>query len=257
MQTPEVVVFDLGKVLLDFDYDIAIRRFAERSDVGIDKVRELINSSVQYDYESGKITTDEFFSYVRNGAGFQGGRSEFVDFFSTVIIKDKKSVMKDLPDNVKGQYEITVNGKIIQIPNVYIKEFNSGYQTWKQNKFIGGGIKSFRKNCAHSGKSLNILNCSTHPHNYYLEILSELGIIGFVLLIFIFSKVFYDILIKRYMSEYRFKKNDIIIPFMFLLFLEIFPIRTTGSFFTTANATYIFLLMAITIALFQSNDKKI
>ena len=29
---PEVVVFDLGKVLLDFDYDIAIRRFSERSD---------------------------------------------------------------------------------------------------------------------------------------------------------------------------------------------------------------------------------
>ena len=85
MQTPEVVVFDLGKVLLDFDYDIAIRRFAERSDVGIDKVRELINSSVQYDYESGKITTDEFFSYVRNGAGFQGGRSEFVDFFSDIF----------------------------------------------------------------------------------------------------------------------------------------------------------------------------
>ena len=85
MQTPEVVVFDLGKVLLDFDYDIAIRRFTERSNVGIDKVRELINSSVQYDYESGKITTDEFFSYVRNGAGFQGGRSEFVDFFSDIF----------------------------------------------------------------------------------------------------------------------------------------------------------------------------
>ena len=85
MQTPEVVVFDLGKVLLDFDYDIAIRRFAERSDVGIDKVRELINSSVQHDYESGKITTDEFFSYVRNGAGFQGGLSEFVDFFSDIF----------------------------------------------------------------------------------------------------------------------------------------------------------------------------
>ena len=85
MQTPEVVVFDLGKVLLDFDYDIAIRRFTERSNVGIDKVRELISSSVQYDYESGKITTDEFFSYVRNGAGFQGGRSEFVDFFSDIF----------------------------------------------------------------------------------------------------------------------------------------------------------------------------
>ena len=59
------------------------------------------------------------------------------------------------------------------------------------------------------------------------------------------------------MSDYRFKKNDIIIPFMFLLFLEIFPIRTTGSFFTTGNATYIFLIMAITIALSQSNDNKL
>ena len=44
---PKVVVFDLGKVLLDFDYDIAIRRFAKRSDAEIDKVHELINSSVQ------------------------------------------------------------------------------------------------------------------------------------------------------------------------------------------------------------------
>ncbi len=82
---PEVVVFDLGKVLLDFDYDIAIRRFSERSDAGIDKVHELINSSVQYDYESGKITTDEFFAYVKDGAGFQGDRSEFIDFFSDIF----------------------------------------------------------------------------------------------------------------------------------------------------------------------------
>ncbi|MEE2614299.1 MAG: HAD-IA family hydrolase [Verrucomicrobiota bacterium] len=82
---PEVVVFDLGKVLLDFDYDIAIRRFSERSDAGIDKVHKLINSSVQYDYESGKITTDEFFAYVKNGAGFQGDRSEFIDFFSDIF----------------------------------------------------------------------------------------------------------------------------------------------------------------------------
>ena len=75
---PKVVVFDLGKVLLDFDYDIAIRRFAKRSDAEIDKVHELINSSVQYDYESGKLTTEDFFEYVQEGAGFQGDRAEFI-----------------------------------------------------------------------------------------------------------------------------------------------------------------------------------
>ena len=82
---PELVVFDLGKVLLNFDYSIAIRRFSERSDAGIEEIKELVNSSVQYDYESGKITTDEFFEYVKNGARFLGDRSEFVDFFSDIF----------------------------------------------------------------------------------------------------------------------------------------------------------------------------
>ena len=36
---------------------------------------------------------------------------------------------------------------------------------------------------------------------------------------------------------------------MFLFFSEIFPIKTTGSFFTTGNSSYIFLLMAITVGL--------
>ena len=126
----------------------------------------------------------------------------------------------------------------------------------EKNKFIGGGIKSFRKNCQNSGLSFNILNCNTHPHNYYLEILSELGIIGFVLLVVIFFKVFLDSL-KKVIFNDNLGKNSIIVPFMFLFFLEIFPIRTTGSFFTTGNATYIFLVMAITIALSRSNDKKI
>ena len=181
---------------------------------------------------------------------------ESIDFFSTIIIKDKKSKIIEIPGNVKGQYEVTVNGKLIQIPNNYIKEFNSGYQTWLNNKYIGGGIKSFHKNCQKSGISFNILNCSSHPHNYYLEILSEIGIIGLIILIIIFSKIFYDNLIKRNMFEYSLEKNGLILPFIFLFLLEIFPIRTTGSFFTTGNATYIFLVMSITIALSISDGKK-
>tara|TARA_B100001559_G_scaffold31516_1_gene24076 strand:- start:1986 stop:3356 length:1371 start_codon:yes stop_codon:yes gene_type:complete len=180
---------------------------------------------------------------------------ESINFFSTIIIKDKKSKIVDL-GNVEGQYEITVNGKLIQIPNNYIKELNSGYQTWLKNKYIGGGIKSFHKNCQVSGKSFNILNCSSHPHNYYLEILSEIGIIGLILLIVIILKIFINNLINKNMFSYSLEKHDIIIPFIFLFLLEVFPIRTTGSFFTTGNATYIFLVMAITIALSPSNDKK-
>ena len=50
------------------------------------------------------------------------------------------------------------------------------------------------------------------------------------------------------------KENKLIIPFLFLFFVEIFPIKTTGSFFTTGNATFIFLLMAITVGLSRKQN---
>ena len=84
-QRPSVVVFDLGKVLVDFDYSIVVRRFANRSEVGLERVQELVNSPIQFDYESGKMTTDEFFAIVRDGAGFLGDRAEFVEIFADIF----------------------------------------------------------------------------------------------------------------------------------------------------------------------------
>ena len=84
-QRPSVVVFDLGKVLVDFDYSIAIRRFADRSEAGLERVQELVNSPIQFDYESGKMTTDEFFATLRVGAGFLGDRAEFVEIFADIF----------------------------------------------------------------------------------------------------------------------------------------------------------------------------
>ena len=84
-------------------------------------------------------------------------------------------------------YRITGVGKDLSYdkrPN-YIHEFDSGIGTFKLNKYFGGGIKSFRFNCP--GREIKNINerttCNMHPHNYYLEILTDLGIVG--LLIFI------------------------------------------------------------------------
>ena len=43
--------------------------------------------------------------------------------------------------------------------------------------------------------------------------------------------------------------NKIIIAFIFLFIAEIFPINSTGSFVTTGNPTYLFLLIGILIGL--------
>ncbi len=85
MIEPSVVVFDLGKVLVDFDYCIAVRRFAERSEAGMEQIQRLVDSPIQDGYESGNITTDEFFEAIRDGAGFRGDRVEFVSIFADIF----------------------------------------------------------------------------------------------------------------------------------------------------------------------------
>ena len=139
--------------------------------------------------------------------------------------------------------EIFIYGSEPKITNTYLNEFNSGYLVWKLNPFIGGGLGSFYINCT---KILPL--CNSHPHNFYLEILSELGIFGFSLIIFILIKLLQILYIKRIYIETN-TLNRLLTPFLLLLIVEIFPIKTSGSFFTTTNATFIFFLLAVNMGL--------
>lgn len=156
-----------------------------------------------------------------------------------------------------------VSGKKTEIesaPN-YIKEFSTFYETWLMNKYIGGGIKNFRYNCnerPNISTTFNLDNrfkkrvlCNMHPHNYYLEILTEVGVIGFIIISGFFSLLLYSVILRRYFSKSTLSGNYAVVPFLFLLVSEIFPIKSTGSFFTTANATYIFLILSLTIAIMR------
>jgi len=138
----------------------------------------------------------------------------------------------------------------------YLKEFSTFYETWKINKYIGGGVKSFRYYChvRQNIKKDSKFVCNMHPHNYYLEILTETGLIGLIIITIIFFISLYLSFFKKYISKSKLSSNNIIIPFIFLFFIEIFPIKSTGSFFTTGNATYIFLILAILIGLVRKDN---
>lgn len=135
------------------------------------------------------------------------------------------------------------NNPNLDFSNMYLKEFHLGYMTWKENIIIGGGINSFYLNC-----KINYDICTSHPHNYYLEILSELGIIGICVVSIIFVKLLhiYFKIKNNFNLSYE---NNVITAFVLLLFVEMFPLKTTGSFFTTGTSSYIFLLIATIVGL--------
>ncbi len=86
MPAPAIVVFDLGKVLLDFDYSIAAPRIAARGAMSEQEVVRFLNHSpLLVRYETGQLTTRDFYEAVRKATGFRGTSEEFGAFFADIF----------------------------------------------------------------------------------------------------------------------------------------------------------------------------
>ena len=86
MKPPQVVVFDLGKVLLDFDYVHTARKIFARCRVPAHDISKLIDQSpLLFRYESGALTTEEFFAEIKAAASFLGDLEEFSELFGNMF----------------------------------------------------------------------------------------------------------------------------------------------------------------------------
>ena len=132
--------------------------------------------------------------------------------------------------------------------------FQTSLWVWKMNPITGFGLKSFRVKCwdiltmvRNSVFAVEAnLNCATHSHNYYLEILVEAGIIGLFILF-----LFFIVILKNsylYLKKY-YQTNSVeiylLIPIIIIFLVEIWPLKSSGSFFTTWNATYLWLYVPL------------
>ena len=125
--------------------------------------------------------------------------------------------------------------------------FLTSLDVWSENKIFGGGIKSFREKCKKYLLHKKNRLCSNHPHNYYLEILTDTGIVG-IIIITVIGLLFVTFILKnlRFFNIKNFE-NLILTAAIISLITETFPIKSTGSIFTTNNATYIILVAAMVI----------
>ena len=138
----------------------------------------------------------------------------------------------------------------------YFILYKSALKVWNENKLFGVGLKNFRLSCKEIKLNSNKNNhpkCSTHPHNFILEILSEIGIIGLLL----FLIFFYSIVIKIYLfikieSSYNYLSKILII----ILIAIMFPIIPTGSFFSTFNSSFFWYFLSILFYIIGLHEEK-
>jgi len=138
--------------------------------------------------------------------------------------------------------------------------YKTSIYMWKTQPLFGYGLKGFRFKC---WEILAITkdkkySCSTHSHNYYLELLAETGIIGTFLII-----AFFIIIIKNSFIYFHntYKKNNLyfylFLPIFLTFLVEIWPLKSTGSFFTTWNATFTWIIIAMLYAITCNNKIKL
>ena len=84
--------------------------------------------------------------------------------------------------------------------------------------------------------------CSTHPHNLYLEILSESGIVGFLIFVLCIYFIFNNLFNKSIKNRYVFIQ----------ILIYFFPLISTGSFFINKNLIYLFFIISVSLII----DKK-
>ena len=108
----------------------------------------------------------------------------------------------------------------------------SAYRMFIDNIFLGVGIKNFRVFCKDEQYKISDVSCSSHPHNTYIQILSETGILGFIFLFIVFIYYCFYVLkhmILRFKGKFYFTDFEICILSGIAIYL--WPIVPTGNIF--------------------------
>jgi O-antigen ligase len=104
---------------------------------------------------------------------------------------------------------------------------------FKDKPAFGHGPKSFYKKCMEEKYNQTNAGCTTHPHNFYIQLLAETGIFGFSFLI---STLFYFIylIVKSFYFYFKLNRNffsDYQICLLGGLLITIWPFSPNGNFF--------------------------
>ncbi|WP_440937996.1 O-antigen ligase family protein [Candidatus Pelagibacter sp.] len=123
--------------------------------------------------------------------------------------------------------------RIVLFSKTYEGHYKIAANMFEEKPLIGHGAKMFRFYCSKDENYVAPNACTTHPHNFYAQMLAELGIIGFLTLLVLFFYITYFFLKNLYFQIFKdrqFISNESICLLGFY-FMTLFPFLPSGNFF--------------------------
>ncbi len=150
-------------------------------------------------------------------------------FFNRILIVENPKSISQRFENIK-----------------YFQHYGTAIDIFKNYKLNGIGNKNFRFEC-HNKKyfkensKLTSQRCSTHPHQIHFELLSEQGLIGYLIFIFFIFNYFRE----KFFITFK-EKNIFEISKNFYLIVFLIPILPSGSLFSTFNGLLFWFFLGLT-----------
>jgi len=109
----------------------------------------------------------------------------------------------------------------------------TAYNMFLDKPIFGHGPKMFRVICKNKKYATGVSPCMSHPHNFYIQLLAETGIVGFM---FLFSALTYIIYCAlRQLKTFLFKEQSFLTDYqvclLACLLITLWPLSPNGNFF--------------------------
>ena len=109
----------------------------------------------------------------------------------------------------------------------------TAYKMFKDQPIFGHGPKMFRIICADERYATGKFHCMTHPHNFYIQLMAETGIIGFLFLLSALAYVIFTALrqLKSIIFKQKRHLSDYQVCLLAGILITVWPLTTNGNFF--------------------------